>query len=119
MRHCFSLFQAVKNGMVSKCFTWLLRTSDESPYDSLKATYFPIYSNFYTFQILKDYVRLNEVYSKGSGHKNEILTWNLWKPSAGFSVQTLNQLERRSDLTGIEIKGASLQVTCVKILQHK
>ena len=52
--------------MVSKCFTWLLRTFDESPYDSLKATYFPIYSNFYTFQTLPDYVRLNEIYSKGS-----------------------------------------------------
>ena len=65
--------------------------------------------------MLPDYVRLNEIYGKGSGHKNNEHTWNLWKPIVGFSVQTLNQLERRSDLTGIEIKGTSLQVNCVKI----
>ena len=68
-------------------------------------------SHFYTFEIKENHIKLFEVYRKGNGFPNEVYYWNIWNLANGLGIKENNRLERRSDLTGVEIKAASLAVS--------
>ena len=51
------------------------------------------------------------MYRKGNAFPNEVYYWNIWNLANGLGIKENNRLERRSDLTGVEIKAASLAVS--------
>ena len=66
-------------------------------------------SNFYTFEesMNETQIKVNEMYKIGPNSVDR--TWNIWNAESGFLFKENDQLERRSDFEGVEIKAASLE----------
>ena len=42
--------------------------------------------------------------------ENQIKVWNLWSITDGLAIKQKNMLDRRSDLTGVIVRAATLEV---------
>ena len=86
---------------------WLINDPTESRFTKSKLA---ITSRFYTFHVKENLVVLKEMFTKNLKFENQIKVWNLWSITDGLAIKQKNMLDRRSDLTGVIVRAATLEV---------
>ena len=100
------IFDQVPENILNKV-NWLINDPSESRFSQSNLAFT---SRFYTFYVKEDHVVVNEIYKKNLNFDNQIKVWNLWSITDGLAIRRKNLLDRRSDLTGIVIRAATLEV---------
>ena len=65
-------------------------------------------SNFYMFDIHKNYIVIKEIYRKATYLPLTSRLWGLWTPNIGLLHNEAFQGSRRKDLTGVHLRCATL-----------
>ena len=101
--------------------TWFVMVNSIDDIDSLvKRLYVPLNSNLFAIENLDKsnteiVFKIYEVYQVGSNMSPRKQLWGIWNPQYGLKTTNINKWVRRADLTGLNLKMATLKVMNKKI----